>query len=194
MTNTIIPVPQMLLIGSTGRNSGKTTIAAAGIDKWKDSFPVIALKVTCVEKRGGECPRGGHGCGACSSLQGNFDLLEETDAHTKKDTSILLAAGAQKVYWLKTLKSHIGEGIRHFLTLVPEDALVICESNSLRNVVDPGVFIMLNNSGDAPVKKSAGNVMHKADILIDYDINGRVEGILDSIKISGDRTLKVQAG
>ena len=176
-------IPQMLLIGSTGRNGGKTTLAAEVVRQWKNKFSIIGLKVTTIQKKDGECPRGGEGCGVCSSLKGNFEVLEEIDQNANKDTSILLAAGAVKVYWLKALRTHIYEGIKDFMANVPENTLIICESNSLRNAVTPGGFIMLNNTGNAQVKISAGEVMNKADIIIDYDVKNNINTIIERIEV-----------
>ncbi len=57
----------------------------------------------------------------------------------------LLAAGCQKVFLLKVFQENLAEAIQQFLKAVPAQALIICESNSLRNVVQPGLFLMMNN-------------------------------------------------
>jgi len=176
-------IHQMVLIGSTGRNSGKTVLAAALIRKWKNDCPIVGLKITTVQEKDGKCPRGGAGCGVCSSMDGSYEIYEEVNQNANKDTSRLLSAGAEKVYWLKTLKSHIYEGIKKLLEIIPENDLIICESNSLRNVVRPRSFIMLNNQVNAPIKKSAGEVMHKADIIIDFDFSNDVDAIVKKIEL-----------
>jgi hypothetical protein len=195
MEDNFLYIPQMLLIGSSGRNSGKTTLAIAFIQQWKNNFPIVGLKVTTIQERDGGCPRGGEGCGVCSSLKENFEILEETNQNANKDTSRILAAGAGKVYWLKTLKAHIHEGIKHFMTKIHGNTLIICESNSLGNVVRPGGFIMLKNTGSAQVKKSAREVIHRADIVIDYDLQNNMDAIIEKIKIDkiqSDLALKIK--
>lgn len=181
MSENPISIPQMLMIGSTGRNSGKTTLAVESIKRWKSMHPVVGLKVTSVERCDGKCPRGGEGCGACSSLRGNFDIVEETDAASEKDTSQLLAAGCVKVYWLKVLRSHLKEGIAEFMKILPHGALVICESNSLRSVVVPGAFIMLHNNKTGFVKDSAGKVMELADMVVSRDIREYAGELLNNV-------------
>ncbi|MCK4261088.1 MAG: hypothetical protein KAX49_19080 [Halanaerobiales bacterium] len=183
-----IYIPQMLLIGSTGRNSGKTTLAISLIEHLKHDVPIVGLKVTTIQKKDGRCPRGGEGCGVCSSLEGNFEISEETNQNVNKDTSLLLAAGANKVYWLKTLKTHIYDGIEQFMTMIPRDRLIICESNSLRNVVRPGGFIMLHNPENTSIKKSASDVMDRADFIIDYDIKSNINAILKKVKIDKNQS------
>lgn len=48
-------------------------------------------------------------------------------------------------------------------------SLIICESNSLRNVVIPGTFIIFKNTKSDIIKKSAGEVMDKADVIVEND-------------------------
>jgi hypothetical protein len=163
-------VPNMILIGSTARNSGKTALATSIINKYRMHHSVIALKVTTIAEKNGKCIRGGEGCGTCSSLKGNFEITEELNSAGNKDTALLLAAGAEKVYWLKVLKSHIQVGFEEFISLVPVNTLIVCESNSLRKVVKPGMFIMMKNSGDNTIKNSAAEVMNQADIIYDNNL------------------------
>lgn len=194
MEDNLLHIPQMLLIGSSGRNSGKTTLAITLLQQWKKHFSVVGLKVTSIEERDGKCPRGGEGCGVCNSLNDNFEILEETNRSLNKDTSILLASGADRVYWLKTLKDNIGDGIRDLMTKITANSLIICESNSLRNVVRPGGFIMINNGEDDKIKESAKKVMHKADIIIDYDFKKDIDSIIEKIEISkvnSDLSIKI---
>jgi hypothetical protein len=173
MEDNLLHIPQMLLIGSTGRNSGKTTLAIAFIKRWMSEHSIVGLKVTTIHEGDGQCPRGGNGCGVCSNILGEYEILQEENENTNKDTSLLLAAGAEKVYWIKTQSTHISTAIKRFMELVPRDTLIICESNSLRHVIKPGSFIMLTNSANSSIKKTAREVMKDADAIIDFSpING----------------------
>jgi hypothetical protein len=176
-------IPQMFLIGSSGRNSGKTTLAVNFINQWKDKIPVIALKVTTIEKKDGKCPRGGQGCGVCTNIHENFQLIEEKNINSNKDTSLLLSSGAERVFWLKVLKNYIYDGIKSFLSNIPENALIICESNSLRKIVRPGVFIMLKNSKDVSIKKSAREVMDKADLILEGDFLDIIDEVVKKVSV-----------
>ncbi|GHV31230.1 hypothetical protein AGMMS4952_19540 [Spirochaetia bacterium] len=64
MLDTAFSAGQMILIGGTDRNWGKTVLAEELIRRFKGRFPVVGLKVTTVAHAGGVCPRGGAGCGA----------------------------------------------------------------------------------------------------------------------------------
>lgn len=179
----LLKIERMILIGSTGRNSGKTTLAVELIKKWKKEFSIIALKITTIKDKSGKCPRGGHGCGVCANIKGNFELLEEHNKTNNKDTSLLLAAGAERVYWLKCLNTHIYDGIKHFIDTIPKNTIIICESNSLRNVVIPGSFIMLKNVENDVIKQSASEIINKADVIVENDFENSIKNIAEKIEI-----------
>lgn len=179
----LLNIQQMILIGSTGRNSGKTTLAVELIKKWKNKVPIIALKITTIQDKNGKCPRGGEGCGVCTNIKENFELLQENNKSKNKDTSVLLAAGAERVYWLKCLNTCIYDGIKHFMDQIPKNTLIICESNSLRKVVIPGNFIMLKNMESNIIKKSASEVINKADVIVENDFENSIKNITEKIEI-----------
>jgi hypothetical protein len=157
----------MILIGSSGQNTGKTTLVKAFIKVWKGRFPIAVLKITSIAEAGVLCCRGGCGCGACGNL-GNlpFILAEERGEAPEKDTGALLDAGADHVFWLRSLYSALAEGYSAFLEKIPKDALIFCESNSLREVVHPGCFIMLINSAHPAMKPTAARVLALADMVV----------------------------
>ena len=79
------------------------------------------------------------------------------------------------MFWLRCHKEHLAEGIKYFLSQIPRDAVIICESNSLREVVKPGRFIMLKNPEDTSVKPSAAAVMELADDVVENDFGEELE-------------------
>ena len=178
----MIDVPNMILIGSTARNSGKTTLAVSVIEKYKNIAPIYAIKITTIAVKNGGCIHGGDGCGVCSRMQSDFEITKEESKDGIKDTSMLLASGAKVVYWLKALKDHIGEGIAAVLAEIPADALIICESNSLRKVVQPGIFIMMKNTDDDQIKKSAQEVFDHAEIVFENNFDGCLENVMNEIE------------
>jgi len=141
----------MLMIGSAGTNVGKTELACTLLRKFSKTIDIIGIKVTTIKDKDGQCPRGGEGCGVCSSLEGVYCITEELNSTSDKDTARLLAAGASRVFWLRVLKEHLQEGITALLDIIGPDAVSICESNSLRQVVEPGLFLMAS-----PVRGSIG--------------------------------------
>ena len=162
----------MILVGSTGRNSGKTEMTCALVRRFlaqRGSGRIVALKVSTIHSETGECPRGEHGCGVCRSLKGPFQLTEEKSTQRSKDTSRILAAGAHKVFWLRARVSALSAGFSEFLNFLRPDDLVICESNSLRTVVVPAIFFLLENTGTADIKQSANRLIHLVDLIAHFD-------------------------
>ena len=183
----------MLMIGSAGANVGKTGLASALIKKFGKSRDIVGIKVTTIKAKDGQCPRGGRGCGVCSSLDGDFCITQETNRNSGKDTGRLLAAGASRVFWLCVLRTHLDEGIKTLLDMIGPDAVLICESNSLRKVVEPGLFFMVRGRNVKGWKSSAREVRQYADKIVVSD-RGRFDFDLDRIKlINGKWTIQEQA-
>ncbi|MHC4574153.1 MAG: molybdenum cofactor guanylyltransferase [Planctomycetota bacterium] len=171
----MIKLDRMLMIGSAGANVGnvgKTEMACAIIRKFCESNPLIGIKVTTIQAKDGRCPRGGEGCGVCSSIDGNFLITEERDRPSQKDTARLLAAGARRVFWLRVMKTHLEEGLSALLEVIGADVPLICESNSLRKVVEPGLFLMVASGGGRTWKKSAREVERFADKVVTREGGG----------------------
>lgn len=162
----MIKLDGMLMIGSAGANVGKTALACAVIIKFAESRDIVGIKVTTIEARDGRCPRGGQGCGVCSSLAGDFQITEESDAQSNKDTARLLAGGAKRVFWLRVMHTHLEQGLTALLDIVGPDAVLICESNSLRHVVEPGLFLIVKDHHTEFWKDSARQVKSYADKIV----------------------------
>lgn len=160
-----INVRNMILIGSTGRNSGKTTIAKELIVRSQHQFTIYGLKIITISGAKGKCQRGETGCGICTSIDEGYELIEERNQVGNKDTMQLLRAGCQKVFLLKVFHDHLLEGFLAFLHLVPEHAVIVCESNSLREVAEPGLFLMMDNH--KKVKQTAAKVIEYADFILE---------------------------
>ena len=159
----------VFLIGAADRNVGKTEFACSLIKQTSSTGQkVIGVKVTTIQDDNhGTCPRGGKGCGVCSSLQGDFCLTQETDSSNSKDTSRMLRAGADAVFWLRARERALENGASSLLEKIEStfgrNIPVVCESNSLRTVLSPGLFFILNRLNNHAVKKSCRNVEHHAD-------------------------------
>lgn len=165
----MISLPGMLLIGAAGRNVGKTELACAIVRRFSGRTPVTGVKVTVIAKAGGRCPRGGAGCGVCSSLEGAFCLTRETGDPPGKDTSRMLAAGAREVFWLRVLKEHLAAGLDALLSQLGRDTVCVCESNSLRLIVRPSLFLMARDAGTDTFKPTAAAVRKYVDRMVLFD-------------------------
>lgn len=165
----MIKKPEFIIIGSTGRNTGKTEFATRLINQYSQQNIIIGVKVTAINRDEGFCPRGTDSCGVCDSLTEEFTISEETIHSSAKDTSRMLNAGAHKVYWLKVDKNYLERGIKALIEMLPNDALIVCESNSLRTVLEPGLFIVIKNINDHTIKESCASVIHFASKIIEFD-------------------------
>ena len=196
----MIKLDGMLMIGSAGANVGKTELGCSLINRFSKDNDIIGLKITTIKAKGGQCPRGGEGCGVCSSIEGDFLITEEEDSSSGKDTAKLLAAGASRVYWLRVMREHLEESMKSLLEVIGGDKIIVCESNSLRKVVEPGLFFMVARDDLEVWKHSARSVKKYADRVIisdgrrfDFDI-GRIRLVDGRWGIQEDATAIIMAG
>jgi hypothetical protein len=82
-----------------------------------------------------------------------YEIFREIDGSGEKDTSRMLAAGAETVYYIllandKSLK----EAYNQLNFYLPEGRAIVCESPSLVRIVRPGVFVIMVNSESANPK------------------------------------------
>ncbi|MCP4454499.1 MAG: hypothetical protein GY809_23835 [Planctomycetes bacterium] len=168
----MIEQKRFIMIGATSRNVGKTEFACQLIQQVAQTQSVLGVKITTVAERDGRCPRGGQGCGVCSSLTDAYCITQETSAPVGKDTTRLLEAGAVCVFWLRVLKDHLAEGMTALLKQLPAELPVVCESNSARLVLNPSLFVVVKPGQDDGVKPSCQAVMARADMVVTYDGEG----------------------
>ena len=192
-TKKMFKLDGMLMIGSAGSNVGKTELACTLLRKFSKTSDIIGIKVTTIKDKDGQCPRGGEGCGVCSSLEGVYCITEELNSTSDKDTARLLSAGASRAFWLRVLKKHLLEGTTALLDIIGPNAVSICESNSLRQVVEPGIFLMARNRNLKVWKSSARQVKKYADRIVISD-GSNFDFDLDRIKlIDGKWIIRTQA-
>lgn len=165
----MINIPGMIMVGAGDRNVGKTEFVCSIIRKFSSEHNIIGIKVTTINEIGDGCPRGGEGCGVCARLEGNFCITEETENVSNKDTCRMLAAGAKKVFWLRVLKNHLEQGLTALFGVIGDDQISVCESNSLRNIVEPGLFLMVRNGNVIRFKPSAKEVIGYVDQIVSFD-------------------------
>ena len=149
----------MLLVGATEKHAGKTTLNEKIIRKIKSANSgqkLIAVKITILRD-------GKH------SVSG-YKITDETKTDSVKDTARMLNAGADKVFWLRCDEFHAEEGVEKLLSEIPQDSLVICESNSARNYIEPGLFLMIRKKEEGEIKKTAQKVLSYPNIEVRTDM------------------------
>jgi len=159
----------LLIIGSTGRNIGKTEFACGIIEKHSPNKEIFGTKIIPVDKNEENCHRGLESCGLCDSLVGDYEIIEEKTIDSSKDTSRMLKAGAKKVYLLLVDRKCLEKGINAILKVIPNNALVVIESNTIRKVIEPGLFIVIKNLINNSVKQSCAEVIEFADKIVEFN-------------------------
>jgi hypothetical protein len=127
-----------LIISGEGRNVSKTILACNIISKFSRDHTIIGLKLT---------PYVHENVGNAEVVIANKDLIlhEETENYTRKDSSRMLAAGAHKAYLLHVSDEKLITGFDAFMNLIEKDALVVCESEKLYTIINPGISLYIRH-------------------------------------------------
>ena len=88
--------------------------------------------------------------------------LESVPTTTLASTSV--RAGASRVYWLRVRDTHMTEGLAELGKHVPPHTSIVCESNTIRKAVHPGLFLMVKDARTDACKTSARAVADLADL------------------------------
>lgn len=152
--------PQFLLIGGATRNVGKTSFTVQTIQHFAQQIPIVGLKIKTL--RGAEDPF--HGKDSHPLATGY--LLREESYPNPEDTGRMMEAGAQRAFHIKCYEHALAQAIEAFVRQVGQ-AWVVCESNSVRRVLVPGVFLLIKHR-DQPnnIKPSAAELEHLADHIV----------------------------
>ncbi|MEA3444556.1 MAG: hypothetical protein U9R19_07490 [Bacteroidota bacterium] len=132
----------ILLVGGTGRNTGKTSLVCEVIKKFSTDYQIIALKIT------------NHFHSANSK---SFNLLEEKNPAANKDSSRMLLAGASKVFYIESGPDCLKEAFDTFLEKTVPGQIIVCESNGLSEIIKPGIYLMVDRNGNFEKKKKTSD-------------------------------------
>lgn len=159
-------LPGWLVIGATGRNSGKSDLACAVIAKLHRVHPIVGVKVTTIAGEEAACPRGRDGCGACTGLEGEFEIREEDASQPGKDTARMLQSGARRAFWVRCRSGGTRSALAALAPLLDRGTLVVAESNSLAGEARPDLFLMVRPAGAPVVKPTAQAVLPFAQRMV----------------------------
>jgi molybdopterin-guanine dinucleotide biosynthesis protein A len=84
----------------------------------------------------------------------------------------MLRAGAHRVLWLRVLQESLAEGVAALLAEIPAGGAIVCESNSARAVIEPGLFLVMRPRGAQAVKASAAQWLPLADRVVEFTGTG----------------------
>lgn len=153
-----------MIIAGNGRNVGKTFVACKIIEYLSKANHVTGLKISPHFHKVPESEM--------LFKSEHFVIVNECNINSK-DSSLMLQAGAKKVFFVMVKPGHISkafEKLRHFLS----DEIVVCESGELREIVNPGLFLFLKRAGEEIVKhqflKYSPVVVNNDGFDFDFDI------------------------
>jgi len=151
----------ILLVAGTGRNIGKTTLACHLISHFSKKNEIIGLKITSIYPD----ENGFHG-NKSSEMQGNFEIQEEFSVNQNKDTYRMKQAGASRVFFVRVKDDCLAGAIDAFFQQIDHKSFIICESASLRNIITPGLFLMLRSADESRIKERSRKLFPLADQII----------------------------
>ncbi len=161
----------LVVVGGHSRNIGKTAVVAGLIRKMRDR-KWVAVKIT--QYGHGVCSQDGSACECAGGIDADhpFALSEEYEPSTT-DSGRFLAAGAERSFWLRTPAGELARAAGTVKKLLRQGEHVIIESNSVVDLVQPDVFLMVLDFGCEDFKASSLRLMDRADafLVIDRGIN-----------------------
>lgn len=159
----MLRMEKMIMIGATARQSGKTEMASRIISKFCNEIKITGIKVTTVQK--GDVSY--HGSLELPSDK-NFIIEKSSLSHKNKSTDRMIAAGAAEAFWLHSRSEFLEEAWGKLSSMIDKESFLVCESNSLRKIVQPGVFILIRNL-KKEIKETVIDLIGKADLVVDFD-------------------------
>jgi len=171
----------LVVVGGHSRNIGKTSVVAGLIRRLRGR-KWIALKIT--QYGHGVCSNEGASCECAPGESEHPFALSEEYEPGKTDTGRYLAAGAERSFWLRTPAGELPKAAEMVRKILAQGENVIVESNSILEVVQPDLFLMLLDFGCDDFKASSLRFMDRADafLVVDRGINAPLwEGIAQGI-------------
>lgn len=159
----------LVVVGGHSRNIGKTSVVAGLIRKLRDQ-KWTALKIT--QYGHGVCSHQGEACGCETEPEHPFAISEEYEP-SRTDSGRFLAAGAERSFWLRTPMGELARAKKTVHKLTASRGNVIIESNSVLELVEPDLFLMVLDFSCQDFKPSSLRFMDRADafVIIDRGIN-----------------------
>jgi hypothetical protein len=152
----------MLIVGAAGKNSGKTTLACSIIRAFAKVLDIVGLKVSVAREATGQD-------GRPHRQAEPFLLREEQPGACGTDTARMLDAGARRSFFLHAERDSLEAGFQKFCHLAGNPEAIVCESNSLRSIIHPGIFLMIVPAGETRCKPSCTQTIGLTDRVVRTD-------------------------
>jgi molybdopterin-guanine dinucleotide biosynthesis protein len=151
-----------IVIGGHTRNIGKTSVVA-GLIAALPQHHWTAIKITQFGHN--VCSANGEPCD-CQTADHSLAISEERSPRTGTDTSRFLAAGAAKVFWVRTRQGELAEAMPLLRRLIADAENVIIESNSILRFLQPDLSLTVLDPTVPDFKPSALRYLDRVDALI----------------------------
>src|ERR1700686_4367541 len=152
----------LIVIGGHSRNVGKTSVVA-GLIAALPEYNWTAMKITQYGR--GVCSMDGEPC-HCATDDHSWAISEELDGSGESDTSRFLAAGAARVWWVRTEQGRLAEAMPTVRGKLAESKHAIVESNSILKFLRPDLYLTVLDPATADFKRSAQEFLDQADAVI----------------------------
>jgi hypothetical protein len=149
----------LLIIGGTGRDAGKSSLAELLLRRFA-SRAVTGIKIT---------PHSHPDHSGLTLLADGtgFQIYEESNSTSEKDSSRMLRAGAARVFLIVSGSSSVAEAFIRLQPLLAPGAPVLCESPALRRIVHPDLFVIMAHGEDGKSeRKNIDDLIPLADLMI----------------------------
>ena len=158
----------IVVIGGHSRSVGKTSVVA-GLISALPEFRWTAAKIT--QYGHGICSANGEACD-CASSDHSWAISEEKKSDGDSDTARFLAAGAERVYWVRTEQGRLAEAMPTLRERIKDSINVILESNSVLKFLRPDLYLTVLDPSTEDFKNSAREFLDRANAVILHESNG----------------------
>lgn len=150
----------ILLIAGSSQNVGKTTFICRVLEQNRNQNP-IAIKIAP------------HFHAITPGLKvisetSNYQLFEETNTQTHKDSSLFLQHGAARSFYAQVHDEHLPDLFMALLPFIEADKPVLIESAALHKYVDAGMFLFIYNENQEKKHHTEAN-LKIADFVVHSD-------------------------
>ena len=142
---------------------------------------MISLIISYI-KPGDKAGHGWHG----HPLKEPFKIEEVLVAGNSKDTRRFLAARAKRSFFLRSFEESLPQAMEAFFKLINPGTLLVAESNTLRNHILPGAFVMVTDAGKPVDKKEAIKLLDQADRVFTRLDKDEFQEVIAGVSIRGN--------
>lgn len=169
----------IVVIGGHSRSVGKTSVVA-GLIAALPELRWTALKIT--QYGHGICSANGEACD-CATNDHSWAISEEKNHDGDSDTSRFLAAGAARVWWVRTEQGRLAEAMPAVRAKLADAENIIFESNSVLKFVRPEIYLTVLDPEQPDFKNSAREFLDRASAVILHQAKGGGPAAWDGVSL-----------